>query len=246
MRTPSTAGCTLSDPASMQVLFDVESLLLDPLDGMRESLRAALREWGLVELRAQAAEIRSLDALQTLVAGLLARRDSPRIDGVLRAYARHFHEAGRYRCRFREGSLDLLALLCAHGRFDLHYVTHIGAAAARSVLGSYGLRHLPCTVRTDGEQLGCPRQRPTLIRNCIKEERPALGGRVLLSDNPLDLMAARQLGVPCIGLGYGRTLATILHRLPIECVARDLMEVAVLLHERQRCSVRSSGAAVLH
>lgn len=235
----------MGDAPTLQVLFDVESLLLDPVAGMRESLLAALRESGLAELRASVTPASSEDDLRGLLLDLLSQRESARVDCALQSYCRHFNTHGRYRCRFRDGSLRLLATLAARSDLCLHYVTHIGAVAAARVLDVYGLRYLPRVVCT-GEQLDCPGLRPALIRDTVAASSTPASRWVLLSDHPPELVAARQLGVRCIGLGYGRAPREALQQLPVDALAVDLDDVATLLHGSREGVITPRLLAALH
>lgn len=214
----------------LQVIFDVETLLLDPGESMRESLRIALVDSGLTTMVEQidGSALVPKAELSDLLAEMLKMRDSARAEAALRRFSEHYSQQGRYRCRFRPGSLQLLATLAATPGVAMHYMTHIGAAAAARVLDIYGLQQMPRSIYT-GANPCCPGMRPTLLRDWLEYGAQGLGNWLLLSDSQQELLTAKRLGIRAIGLGYGRVPQAMLRRLSVDSVVSNLPEVTSLL-----------------
>lgn len=214
----------------LQVIFDVETLLLDPGESMRESLRTALVDSGLTTMVEQidgSAHVPKAE-LADLLAEILKMQDSARAETALGRFSEHYSQQGRYRCRFRPGSLQLLATLASTPGVAMHYMTHIGAVAAARVLDIYGLQQMPRSIYT-GANPCCPGMRPTLLRDWLEHSAQASGNWLLLSDSQPELLTAKRLGIRAIGLGYGRVPQAMLRRLRVDGVASDLREVTRLL-----------------
>jgi len=210
------------------LIFDVESLLLDPTPGICESLQCALQDLG-GHLPDHAFRHWSLRTpLREALAILMHGSDSQQLDKATAAFSRHYEQHGRFRSRLRPGALPLLKNLALNGRFDLHYLTHIGAQAAARLLDLHGLGEFVRSVFT-AEVPACPGMRPHLMQQLV-----ACSGRppsrwVLLSDHPYEILAAQDLHLRSIALGYGRAPLPALLQLDPNAIAANLPDVAAQL-----------------
>ncbi len=237
-----------SNRCERALIFDVESLLLDPTQGICESLQCALRDLG-GHLPDRAFRHWSLRTpLREALAILMHGSDSQQLDKATAAFFRHYEQQGRFRSRLRPGALPLLKNLLRSGRFELHYLTHIGAQSAARLLDLHGLGEFVRSVFT-AEAPGCPGMRPHLMRHLA-----ACSGRppsrwVLLSDHPYEIVAAQDLHIRSIALGYGRAPLPALLQLDPDAIAANLPDVAMQLDAilpSQRAIPVSSCGSLIH
>ncbi|MDB5977401.1 MAG: 5-nucleotidase [Nevskia sp.] len=218
---------------SIGVIFDPESLLLDPAPGIEYAMRWAMRDLGI---EVPQHWFRDQWSLQTpfweTLTQLMDTSDPELIDFGRERYFAHFNECGRFRCTVRPGGLQLLAALSADPRIELHYLTHIGAEQAMRLLDAYGLSHIPACVVTP-EAPACPGIRLSLLKQHVESgARPRLSW-VLLSDHPWELMAARRLQLRAIGIGYARLSLASLCALQPDAIAATPDEVPACLADTQ-------------
>ena len=209
------------------VVADLESLLLDPAPAIAASLRYTLQQLGRRRLPDWSDEA----LRRTPVAALLRQQLSA--DGSLaeagRLYEAHYQRHGRYQARLWPGSLPLLVALACDPRFELHYLTHIGAAAAADLVDRYGLQHHVRSIVTP-EAPHCGGVRPVLLRHLVGDDEPqSATSWTLLSDHPLELLAAAKLGVRRVGLAYGRGCAMTLSAVDPDAIAHCPTDAACRL-----------------
>lgn len=227
----------ISDPEShsafprarnRQAVFDAESLLLDPTRGVQHSLRCALHDVGH-KLPPDAFRHWSLRTpLRDVLSILMHGEDGPCIAQACVRYFHHYDQTGRYLCTLRPGSLQLLFRLAAEWRVELHYLTHIGAAAAARLLDVYGLQHFPRSIVTP-EQACTPGIRLPLLQHLIENSGQPPSRWLLLSDHPCELLAAQRLHLRAVALGYGRAPLPVLRELRPCAIAASVADVSACL-----------------
>ncbi len=216
------------------VIFDPESLLLDPSSGIEYAMRWAMRDLGIEVPQHWFLEQWSLQTpfWETLTQ-LMDTSDPELIEFGRERYFAHFNECGRFRCTLRPGGLQLLAELSADPRIELHYLTHIGAEQAVRLLDAYGLSHIPACVVTP-EAPSCPGMRLALLKQHVESgARPRLSW-AMLSDHPWELMAARRLQLRAVGIGYARPSLSSLCALQLDAIAATPAEVPACLADDRR------------
>lgn len=216
---------------SLTVIFDPESLLLDPAPGIEYSMRWAMRDLGIEVPRHwfERNWTAQTPFWETLTQ-LMDTSDPELIELGRERYFAHFNECGRFRCGLRPGSMQLLAALASDPRLELHYLTHIGAERAVRLLDAYGLSHIPrCVIAP--ESPACPGLRLSLMKQHVEGSGRPRGAWALLSDHPWELMAARRLGLRAVGIGYARLSLASLCALGPDAIAATPAEVPACLDE---------------
>ena len=222
-----------AEPAPRLLIVDIENLLLDPTIGVQQSLRHAL-QCMMVEVPPHAFRHWSpRTPLHETLAILMNCRDVRRLAQAREYYDAHFDEHGRYGCRLRRGALALMQQLTES--CELHYLTHIGAAAAARLLDAHGLGRFVRSIFSSevAESAGV---RPHLIRQLVAGSGAPPSRWALLSDHPLELKAAQALNLRTIALGYGRTPLPILLQLRPAAIAADLPDIVFEIERWPTCS----------
>ena len=217
--------------STLRVIFDVESLMVDPTPGIRHCLRLTARDFG-VEVPERwfrgcwSSRMPFHDAL-----GHVLKTDDPqRIEEGCLRYHQHFSEDGRFRGNLRPGAVQLFAALASDADIELNYLTHIGLSAAVRLLDTYGVAHLPRNIVTP-EEAHCPGVRLPLIEHLTTRNDSDSRPWILLSDHPFELSFARRLGkLRTIGIGYARLSMEMLQSLQPDAIAEHPGEIVALLH----------------
>lgn len=213
----------------LQLIFDVETLLLDPLQGMIDSVGWAMIERGLAPtpIEIENAGVGRRPVSQVLSA-LMETEDAQTVSEALARFHSHFNESGRFRCTLRKGALQLLQTLARDSRIELHYLTHVGTRSAHRLLEQYGLTHLPMSVVTL-EHATCPGIRLPMMKFMVEQGAKPARNWAVLSDHPWELMAAHQIGIRTVGLAYGRCELANLCALDPDAIAAEPAEIVSLL-----------------
>lgn len=221
---PATDGA-----GRLQLIFDVETLLLDPLPGMIDSVGWTMIERGLAPTSTEIEQAGvGRRPISQVLSALMETEDTCIVTEAVSRFHGHFNVSGRFRCSLREGALPLLQTLAKDPLVELHYLTHIGARSAHKLLEQYGLAHLPMNVVTL-EHATCPGIRLPMMKFMV--EQGAKGARrwTVLSDHPWELMAAHQVGIHSVGLAYGRCDLADLCALEPDAIAAEPAEILQLL-----------------
>lgn len=226
--------------ARVQLIIDVETLLLDPKFGIADSVGWAMIEQGLAPTLQEMEEAGiARRPISHVLSTLMGTEDSRVVADACARYHSHFNDSGRFRCRLREGSTQLMQALAKDSRFDLHYLTHIGARDTQKILHQYQLAQLSLSIVTL-EHATCPGIRPPLMKFMVEQGDSAARNWVLLSDSPWELVAAHQIGIRSIGLAYGRCDVASLCALEPDAIATDPAEIPDLLRCMLSLSIESS------
>lgn len=222
--TPANDGA-----GRLQLIFDVETLLLDPLQGMIDSVGWAMIERGLAPtpVDIEKAGIGRKPVSQVLSA-LMETEDVQRVSEAVARFQGFFNDSGRFRCSLRKGALQMLQTLARDPRIELHYLTHAGTRTAHRILEQYGLTHLPMSVVTL-EHATCPGIRLPMMKFMVEQGAKPARNWAVLSDHPWELMAAQQIGIRTLGLAYGRCELANLCALDPDAIAAEPAEIIALL-----------------
>ena len=208
-----------------QLVIDLESLILDATDGVQDSLSFTVRSLGLNVCDQELAKVSGGEPISALLFRWIGEPQATR--QALHIYQEHFDSQGRYASRLRPGADDVIDALSAID-WPLHYLTHIGRTAAYRLVRTFAPQAgINSILSTQGAGSGL--MRPHLLSGLLRDHKFAAAETLLLTDHPLELSAAADLGVPAMALAYGRSPATMLLHYRPAALARTCREAASLL-----------------
>ena len=177
------------------ILFDLDGTLLDTLGDLHASTNAVLRSFGYPE--------RTLDEVRRFVgngARVLIRQAVPageesRVDAVLAAFQTYYAAHCDILTRPYPGIPELLLQLSE--KYPLAVVSNKPDRAVKELAKIY----FPA-LYARGESADCPRKpAPDMVRMAMA----ALGAekRIYVGDSEVDVLTAKNAGVPCIAVTWG-------------------------------------------
>lgn len=209
MTRPSSSSAHRVGPG---VIFDLESLLLDPAAGVRHALTCLARACGADPARIPMAKALHGLKLDDVLAKLADTREERVIAQMAEQYW-HFYEAeSRYLAPLRAGASDLLTTLSDIGA-ELHYVSTLGPQASVRLVNAHGLNTALKSIYTPPIAI-CAGARAGLLERFVQNLQCPLADCLVLGDGGTELYAAQRLGIPALAIGYGRTSLALLESLP--------------------------------
>ena len=177
------------------ILFDLDGTLLDTLGDLHASTNAVLRQFGYPERTID--EVRRFvgNGARVLIQQAVPAGEDHRVDEVLSAFQTYYAAHCDILTRPYPG---IPALLSALGeKYPLAVVSNKPDRAVKELAKIY----FPA-LYTRGESTDCPRKpAPDMVRMAIQ----ALGAEncIYVGDGEVDVMTAKNAGVPCIAVTWG-------------------------------------------
>ncbi len=208
-----------------QVVLDLESLILDSTLGVQDSLRFTVRSLGLSVSDEELSRVAGWEPVSAVLFRWIGEPDATR--QALQLYQDHFDSQGRFQAQLRPGAQAVLdAVRNVH--WQVHYMTHIGRDPAFKLMKQFapdsGIRSIISSARS-----GSGLMRPHLLSGLLRNGGISPARTLLVTDHPLELSAAADLGVPAMALGYGRAPAVMLLQYQPAAMARNCRDAAALL-----------------
>lgn len=177
------------------ILFDLDGTLLDTLGDLHASTNAVLRQFGYPERTID--EVRRFvgNGARVLIQQAVPAEEDHRVDEVLSAFQTYYAAHCDILTRPYPG---IPALLSALGeKYPLAVVSNKPDRAVKELAKIY----FPA-LYARGESTDCPRKpAPDMVRMAIQ----ALGAEncIYVGDSEVDVMTAKNAGVPCIAVTWG-------------------------------------------
>lgn len=192
----------------LQIVFDLDSLLIDTLAGVRHALNAVAHTRGSAWLHPLTHEDLRCRSLADFITEIAGTDDPALIAELIERYWRVYEQDSRYRAPLRPGAEALLDAFEQRGA-ELHYVSTYGPQIATLLVRRHALQQRLTSVYT--APLGiCPCARAGLFETFIAGRKHPADAHLLLSDQLSEIYTAQRLHVPVLALGYGCTPPQIL------------------------------------
>jgi phosphoglycolate phosphatase len=208
----------------INILFDLDGTLTDPVEGITKSMQYALARLGGVE-RSQAELVIFIGPpLRRTFAELLGTDDPERIEGAIRLYRERFSQVGLFENIVYPGVADLLAGL-HHTSRALFVATAKPRIFANQILEHFSLAQYFQAVY--GAELdGRFGDKGSLVAHLLDQERLAPERTLMIGDRRHDIEAARQHGLRTIGVTYGYGTADELLEAGADLICHTPAEIA--------------------
>lgn len=196
-----------TDLAGNTIVFDLDGTLIDPFEGITQSIRYALNEMGRPAPHANdlawCIGPPLLDSFTTLLGGETSAHQSE-IEEAIRLYRVRFAHVGVFECELYDGVVDTLTALFGDG-FGLFVATSKPVIYAARIA-----EHLEIDRWFGGvygaELDGTRRDKADLLAYLLDGERLSADRVVMVGDRDNDIKGAHQVGIRSIGVTYGYAL----------------------------------------
>jgi phosphoglycolate phosphatase len=231
-RYPEFMARSITRPAPVGVVFDFDGTLADTVDVLLEASRVALRSAGYEE--AAAADLQALRDLSPL-------RALEAVDVPIRAapgLARRLRSELRRRMSEVEVSASVPAFIerLHVSGFILGIMSSNSPTVIRSVIGNAQIAGFFEFVARGG----AIRDRARRLRRIVRRHAGLAGHWIYIGDEIRDFEAARQAGVPFVGVGWGVASRAAFEAAGADHVVESWSELADVL-EAMSAALRPDG-----
>lgn len=177
------------------ILFDLDGTLLDTLGDLHASTNAVLRSFGYPARTVEEVRCFVGNGARRLIEQAVPAGQRHRVDEVLAAFQTYYAAHCDILTRPYPGIPALLADL--EGKYPLAVVSNKPDRAVKELAKIY----FP-TLYARGESADCPRKpAPDMVRAAME----ALGAErcVYVGDSEVDVLTAKNAGVPCLSVTWG-------------------------------------------
>lgn len=195
------------------VLFDLDGTLLNTLDDLCDSTNYALRACGYPERTLE--QVRSFvgEGVRLLIERALPENAKEKTDEVLAVFSAYYNVHKEDKTRPYDGIADMLNAVCAHYRTAI--VSNKYDAAVQSLREAL----FPQVAVAVGEQAGLRKKpAPDMPLHALA----LLGGdptsAVYVGDSDIDILTARNSGLPVIACSWGFRDRALLERMGADII----------------------------
>ncbi len=181
------------------LVFDLDGTLLNTLGDLRDSTNYALKKFGYPERTTE--EIRNFvgNGLKMLIVRALPK-DSPDVEAVLAEMKRHYVRNCANLTRPYDGIPEMLAKLSGAG-FRLAIVSNKAAPMVSLLREHYFSDLIPVAV---GESEAIARKpAPDMVFEALRQLGSAQEDAVYIGDSDVDILTAKNSGIPCRSVCWG-------------------------------------------
>ena len=185
------------------LLFDLDGTLLDPREGIVNSIQFALRRFGMSEVADQDLLWCIGPPLHESFSQLLQTDDEPTIRQAVAAYREYFGADGLLQNHVYTGIPELLTRLNEHAH-SLFVATSKPHVFATRILQHFKLDHYFRHIH--GSELdGTRANKGDLISYILQKEQLGPAHTLMIGDRKHDILGAQKCGIDSIGVlwGYG-------------------------------------------
>lgn len=182
------------------VIFDLDGTLLNTLEDLAASTNFALSSCGM--------PVRTVDEVRNFVGNgikmLMIRavpdgESNPRFEEAFSNFKKHYGENCRNATRAYEGVPEMLAELKKQG-IGTAIVSNKADFAVKELRDAF----FPDIEVAIGERDGVSRKpAPDTVFTAVKELGTDIGSAVYVGDSDVDIMTAKNAGIPCISVCWG-------------------------------------------
>ena len=178
------------------ILFDLDGTLLDTLEDLRDAVNHTMRQYGCPERTLEDIRLFISNGVDQLVRlSLEGAADVPPLEEAVKTYKAYYAAHSQIKTRPYDGVLE--ALTEVNRRFPVAIVTNKPHIAAKPLC-----QHFFGDIYARGVSDDCPRKpAPDMVHKTMA----ALGvdACVYVGDSEVDVITARNAGVPCLSVLWG-------------------------------------------
>ena len=202
------------------VLFDLDGTLLNTLDDLRDSTNYALSAFGYPERSLD--EVRSFvgEGVRLLIERALPSYAADKTDEVLAVFEAHYDRNKENKTRPYDGITEMLGEVCPR------YKTAIVSNKYHKAVVDLRDKLFPSVMLAVGEREGLRKKpAPDMPEFAMKELGSSEESTVYVGDSNIDILTARNSGLPVIAVSWGFRPGKLLEELGADVIIDDPSEL---------------------
>ncbi len=202
------------------VLFDLDGTLLNTLDDLCDSTNFALGEFGYPERTLS--EVRSFvgEGVRKLIERALPDFAKDKTSEVLEVFERHYDKNKENKTRPYDGVLNMLNKVCAK------YKTAVVSNKYHAAVVDLRAKLFPQIALAVGERDGLKKKpAPDMVEYALRELGSAKENAVYVGDSNVDILTARNSGLPIIAVSWGFRPRALLEEMGADIIIDDPSEL---------------------
>ena len=183
------------------ILFDMDGTLIDPSEGIFDSIRNALQQLDVPQPPDEDFPSFVGPPLRKIFSRLLKTNEVEVLENAVALYRQRYSNSGLFQCVVYGGIFEMLENL-AEGGYDLYVATIKPGLYAHKILAHTGLaRHFNAI---HGSALdGSMDDKDRLVKGLLDEHGLNSAQGIMVGDRYMDVDAAKANGLVSIGASYG-------------------------------------------
>lgn len=212
------------------IIFDLDGTLLNTLEDLADSTNYALREYGLPERTLQ--EIRRFVGngvellMERAVAGALSKEKEQQ---CLTVFKQYYSENMNCKTKPYTGILDLVRNLLDQ-RYRIAIVSNKFDSAVKELNLEYFEGMFPVAIGASDTVAKKPA--PDSVLEALKQLDSGKGQAIYVGDSDVDVMTAKNSGIPCIGVTWGFRDEELLRSMGAEYIIHKPEQLLDILDRR--------------
>lgn len=212
------------------IIFDLDGTLLNTLEDLADSTNYALRKYGLPERTLQ--EVRRFVGngvellMERAVAGALSKEKEQQ---CLTVFKQYYSENMNRKTKPYTGILDLVRKLLAQ-RYRIAIVSNKFDSAVKELNLEYFEGMFPVAIGASDTVAKKPA--PDSVLEALKQLDSGKGQAIYVGDSDVDVMTARNSGIPCIGVTWGFRDEELLRSMGAEYIIHKPEQLLDILDRR--------------
>jgi len=183
------------------ILFDMDGTLIDPREGIFDSLRHALDELDVRQPPAEDFPSFVGPPLRLIFSRILETTDPELLENAVAHYRRHYSSTGIYQCVVYPGIAEMLKGLTDLG-LDLFVATIKPGPYARKIMAHTGLAPFFRSIH-GSEMDGSLDEKDRLVKGILDDQGLDAAETVMVGDRSMDIAAAKENALASIAVSYG-------------------------------------------
>ena len=211
------------------ILFDLDGTLTDPVEGITNSGRYALKMLGRPPLSQKELESFIGPPLNENFLAFFPDMPESEVEQAITLFREYFSEKGFWENEIYPGIAQLLATLCQNGA-SLHLATSKPLLFAQRVLDRFSLAQYFSIVEGSPMAHG-GLQKADVIAAVLAQGGFSPADAVMVGDRKHDVLGAKQHAIATVGVLFGYGSREELVTADADCLAADMAELEnILLH----------------
>lgn len=212
------------------IIFDLDGTLLNTLEDLADSVNYALRTYDLPERTLQEVKCFVGNGVELLmeraVAGALSKEDELE---CLAVFKQHYSENMNHKTRPYDGILDLVKELLKRN-YHIAIVSNKFDSAVKNLNVDYFENLFPVAIGASDTVAKKPA--PDSVLEALKQLKSGKERAIYVGDSDVDIMTARNSGLPCISVTWGFRDEELLRSLGTDYIIHEPMQLLEILDRR--------------